>query len=263
MITDTPLKAKKWNVHSLISATRRPPPSRRLVVGGNPLPTRGETAALLAVLGVGQGPGANTELCGARVHQGAAAGGAVGVAGALARDELPALAVAHVGGARRVGLEGAGLDGGAGAAAVVVVVVVVSGVVIAAVVVPAVIIVAAVVVIVSTVVVIVPAVVVVLVPALVAGTAGLEAAALLASLGLGTHAGADANGLAASGERRAASGGAVGSSETLAADELSPSAVSDVLLTGRVRNVLADGKIRGGLDGREGHWQLALETDFV
>src|SRR5690348_11368013 len=88
---------------------------------GNALATRREAATLLAVLGVGQGAGADAELRGARVYQGAAAGGAVGVAGAPARDELSALAVADIAGTRRVGLEGAGLDGSAASVVVVVV----------------------------------------------------------------------------------------------------------------------------------------------
>ena len=188
----------------------------------NALAAGREAAALLAVLSVGKRAGADAEVFSARVHQGAATRGAVGVAGAPAGDELLALAVADVGGSCGVLLQGAGLDGAAagvvlGAAGVVVVLG--AGVVAAS---------AGVVV-----------VVVVGVPTLVAGAAGLEAAALLTSLSLGTDARADTDGGAALGEGRAALGGAVGNAETLPADELNAFAVSDILLAGGVGEVLA------------------------
>jgi hypothetical protein len=78
-----------------------------------------------------------------------------------------------------------------------------------------------------------------LVPALVAGTTRLEAAALFAGLVLGADTGANADGLSALGEGCAASGGTVGRSEALSADELDASSVSDVLVAGRVWDALA------------------------
>ncbi len=223
------------------------PPARSSVVR-DALAAGGEAAALLAVLCVGKRAGADAELFSARVHQSAAARGAVGVAGAPAGDELFPLAIADVAGSRGVLLQGAGLDGAATSVVVLVagiVVVLVSGVIAA-----------------STGVVVIVVVVAtlvagagVVVPALIGGAARLEAAALLASLSLGTNARADTDGGAALGEGRAALGGAVGNAEALSADELNAFAVSDVLLARGVRKVLAAGEIRGGLNGGEGHCQ--------
>ena len=213
----------------------------------------GEAAALLAVLGVGERAGADAELLGARVDQSAAARGAVGVAGALARDELLAGAVADVVDARRVRDKGAGLDGTAGCG---VVAGVVPGVVVlvAAVAALAVVVAALVVVVAGVVTSIVTGVVVAAVVVLLAAAlAGLKAAALLTGLGLSTHTGADADGLAALRKGCAAARGAVGNAKALAADELDAAAVADVLLTRRVGEVLAARDIRGSLDGREGN----------
>jgi hypothetical protein len=157
------------------------------------------------------------------------------------------LAIADVGGARRVGCEPARLDGAAGLA----VVLVASGVVLVSTLVPA-----------LSILLTAP-----LIAALVASTtratrtARLKAAALFARLVLGTDTGADADGLPALGESGTASRGAIGGSEALAANELDASSVSDVLLAGGVRDALAGGEIRGGVDGRDDDWRrLVMET---
>ncbi len=225
-------------------------PARSSVIR-NALAASREAAALLAILSVGKRAGADAEVFSARVHQGAAARGAVGVTGAPAGDELLALAVADVGGSRGVLLQGAGLHGAAAS------VVLVAGAVV--VLVPAIVVLVAAVVATSAGVVVTALVAgagVVVGPTLVAGAARFEAAALLASLSLGTNARADPDGGAALGEGRAALGGTVGNAEALSADELNAFAVSDVLLAGGVGEVLAAGKIRGGLNGGEGHCQV-------
>ncbi len=226
-------------------------PARSSVIR-NALAASREAAALLAILSVGKRAGADAEVFSARVHQGAAARGAVGVTGAPAGDELLALAVADVGGSRGVLLQGAGLDGAAAS------VVLVAGAVV--VLVPAIVVVLVAGVVATSAGVVVTALVagagVVVGPTLVAGAARFEAAALLASLSLGTNARADPDGGAALGEGRAALGGTVGNAEALSADELNAFAVSDVLLAGGVGEVLAAGKIRGGLNGGEGHCQV-------
>ena len=221
------------------------PPARSSVIR-NALAASREAAALLAILSVGKRAGADAKVFSARVHQGAAARGAVGVTGAPAGDELLALAVADVGGSRGVLLQGTGLDGTATSVVLVPAIVVVLGAAGVAASASVVVIVAA----------LVPGAGVVVVATLIGGAARLEAAALLASLSLGTDARADADGGAALGKGRAALGGAVGNAEALSADELNAFAVSDVLLAGGVGEVLTAGKIRGGLNGGEGHCQV-------
>ncbi|KAL2022084.1 hypothetical protein VTK56DRAFT_6128 [Thermocarpiscus australiensis] len=179
-----------------------------------------ETAPLLAVLRVGLGPRADAEFAGARVHQGTAGGGAVGVAGALAPDELPALAVSDVAGSRRVGLESAGFDGAAGTTLSAALSAALSAVLAAA--------------LASSL------ATAALVRRAAASTAGLKAASLLASLVLRADAGADADRLTALGQRRTTSRGTVGGPEALPSDELTAGAVADVLLAGGVRNDLAE-----------------------
>lgn len=191
----------------------------------------GEAAALLAVLGADGGTRADAEALDARVHQSAAPGRAVGVAGAASRDELRARAVSDVGRAGRILHEGGGLDGAAAAAAaaaaVVVLVFVITPLLLRRLAVLA-----------TNLITASLGVCAGAAAGTAAETAGLKAAALLAGLGLGAKAGADADGLAALGQRGTASGRTVSSPLALAADELGAGAVADVLLAGRIRKAL-------------------------
>lgn len=198
-----------------------------------------ESTTLLAVLSIGRWAGANAEIRLAGVHQGAARGGAIAIAGALTPDKLLPLTVSDIASTRRIGLQGAWLDSAA-CLTIVLIPLVVS-------------------LIVSLVVALVLPLIVVLVPALipslvlVASTITLKTAALFARLVLSTNSRTNTNGFGAHRERSTASGSTVGCPETLAADKLSAISITNILLAGGVGNVLARRKIRCGLYGGDGH----------
>lgn len=185
-----------------------------------------EPAPLLAILKRRPGTRADAKRrLRSRVDGRAAVGCAVGVGEAAARDELGAAAVADVARAVGVGFERAGLDAGGGASC--------AGAASGG-----------------------RGCVAIAVAIHARGSGGTtttaEPASLLAGLELGADAGADANGLAATGQGRAAARGAVGGAEALAADELDATAVSEVLGAGGIGEALAGEEGRGGKDGGGG-----------
>lgn len=205
-----------------------------------------ESTALLALCGAHRRAGADPEVVLTRVDERTALRCAVGIARATTRDKLLALAVPDVGRTGGVLLQRAGLDGTTATATTAA----------------------------TTLGIILVAFVLVVVgcgtitsspttttratrtAATITTTSTpttLKTAALLASLGLSAHTGADADSLSALRKRRTTLGRAVSFPQTLAADKLGTRSVPDVLLAGRIGKAGAGREVRGSLDCGEGH----------
>lgn len=194
---------------------------------------------MLAVLSVGCRAGADAKSILTSVHQGTTRRGAVGIAGALAPDELLALAVSNIVCTRWVGLEGARLNGVAALAVVLVASLVPSLIAASA---------ALAVALINRIVILVPDLAVTALGLIASIASALKPAALFARLVLSADTRADADGLTALWKSSTASRGAISSPETLTANELQAIPIAHILFPGRVGDILAGGQVRRTLN---------------